>query len=119
MCIRDRIYPDNLGLVRETRKIDVPAGVVDIRFFGVSDMIIPQSAVLEEFEGLRLESNFDSDLISPARLFDQSVGKRLTIRRLNPVTGVSDLVSAELISAAPEANGTMSAVFSTTDGVEG
>ena len=47
------IYPDNLGLVRETRTIDVPAGVVDIRFFGVSDMIIPQSAVLEEFEGLR------------------------------------------------------------------
>jgi len=82
-------------------------------------MIIPQSAVLEEFEGLRLESNFDSDLISPARLLDQSVGKELTIRRLNPVTGVSDLVRAELISAAPEANGTMSAVFSTTDGVEG
>ena len=113
------IYPDNLGLVRETRTIDVPAGVVDIRFFGVSDMIIPQSAVLEEFEGLRLERNFDSDLISPAKLLDQSVGKMLTIRRLNPVTGVSDLVRAELISAAPEANGTMSAVFSTADGVEG
>ena len=92
------IYPDNLGLVRETRTIDVPAGVVDIRFFGVSDMIIPQSAVLEEFEGLRLERNFDSDLISPAKLLDQSVGKMLTIRRLNPVTGVSDLVRAELIS---------------------
>ena len=113
------IYPDNLGLVRETRTIDVPAGVVDIRFFGVSDMIIPQSAVLEEFEGLRLERNFDSDLISPAKLLDQSVGKMLTIRRLNPVTSVSDLVRAELISAAPEANGTMSAVFSTADGVEG
>ena len=56
------IYPDNLGFVRESRTIDMPAGVVDLRFFGVSDMIIPQSAVLESFEGLRLEGNFDSDL---------------------------------------------------------
>ena len=113
------IYPDNLGFVRETRTIDVPAGVVDLRFFDVSDMIIPQSAVLESFEGLRLEGNFDSDLISPAKLINRSVGETVTIRRLNPVTGASKLVSAELVSAAPDASGYTSAVFSTVDGVEG
>ena len=123
------IYPDNLALVRETRRIDVPAGVVDIQFFGVTDMIIPQSAVLEAFEGLRLEGNFDSDVITPAKLLRKSVGETLTIRRLNPVTGESDLVRAELISAAPEVapyghammsgQGGTSAVFSTLDGIEG
>jgi len=113
------IYPDNLGFVRETRRIDMPAGLVDLRFFGVSDMIIPESAVLEDFEGLRLEGNFDSDLITPAKLIERSVGQTLKIRRLNPVTGVSDLVSAELVSAAPNTNETVSAVFSTADGVEG
>ena len=113
------IYPDNLGLVRETRTVDIPAGVVDIRFFGVSDMIIPQSAVLEEFEGLRLEGNFDSDLITPAKLLERSVGKTLTIRQLNPVTGKSNLVRAKLVSAAPDVSAGISAVFSTPDGVEG
>ena len=113
------IYPDNLGFVRETRTIDVPAGVVDLRFFGVSDMIIPQSAVLESFEGLRLEGNFDSDLISPAKLINRSVGEVMTIRRVNPVTGAATLVRAELVSAAPDASGHTSAIFSTADGVEG
>ena len=113
------IYPDNLGFVRETRTIDVPAGVVDLRFFGVSDMIIPQSAVLESFEGLRLEGNFDSDLISPAKLINRSVGERVTIRHANPVTGASKIVRAELVSAAPDKSGNTSAIFSTTEGVEG
>ena len=113
------IYPENLGFVRETRTIDLPAGVVDLRFFGVSDMIIPQSAVLESFEGLRLEGNFDSDLISPAKLINRSVGETFTIRRINPVTGVADLVSAELVSAAPDSRGRISAIFSTLEGVEG
>ena len=113
------IYPDNLGFVRETRTIDVPEGIVDLRFFGVSDMIIPQSAVLESFEGLRLEGNFDSDLISPAKLLERSVGETVTIRRVNPVTGTADLVSAKLVSAAPDSKGQTSAIFSTGDGVEG
>lgn len=113
------IYPDNLGFVRETRTIDLPAGVVDLRFFGVSDMIIPQSAVLENFEGLRLEGSFDSDLISPAKLIERSVGETLTIRRVNPATGVSDLIRAELVSAAPNTGRSVSAVFLTADGVEG
>ena len=113
------VYPDNLGFVRETRVIDLPAGVVDLRFFGVSDMIIPQSAVLESFEGLRLEGNFDSDLISPAKLLERSIGKTMTIRRVNPVTGAGEFVTAELVSAAPDKNGATSAIFSTVDGVEG
>ena len=119
------IYPDDLGFVRETRTIDLPAGVVDLRFFGVSDMIIPQSAVLESFEGLRLEGNFDSDLITPAKLLERSIGETVTIRRVNPVTGEAELVSAELVSAAPSLNvngrssGGVNAVFSTIEGVEG
>jgi hypothetical protein len=115
------IYPDNLGFVRETRTLDLPKGLVDLRFFGVSDMIIPQSAVLESFEGLRLEGNFDSDLITPRNLLERSVGETVTIRRLNPVTGDADLVSAELVSAAPVQIGRrgINAIFKTTDGVEG
>ena len=78
------IYPDDLGFIRETRTVDLPAGLVDIQFFGVSDQIIPETALLESFEGLRLERNFDSDLISPGKLLARSVGQFVTIRRLNP-----------------------------------
>ena len=112
------IYPDDLGFIRETRTVDLPAGLVDIQFFGVSDQIIPETALLESFEGLRLERNFDSDLISPGKLLARSVGQFVTIRRLNPVTGTADLVRAKLISAAPTVNNEVNATFSTPEGVE-
>ena len=112
------IYPDDLGFIRETRTVDLPEGLVDIKFFGVSDQIIPETALLESFEGIRLEGNFDSDLISPEKLIEKSVGQTLTMRRLNPGTGISEFVRAKLISAAPNKNNSMSAIFSTAEGVE-
>jgi len=111
------IYPDDLAFIRETRIIDLPAGLVDIQFFGVSDRIIPQSAVLEEFEGLRIEGNFDSDIINPTKLLERSVGQTLAIRRLNPVTGSTDLVRGKLVSAVADEHD-ITAVFSTADGIE-
>jgi len=43
------IYPDNLAMVTEVRRVTLPKGPATIRFLGVSDQIIPQSAVLQEF----------------------------------------------------------------------
>ncbi len=97
------IYPDNLAMVTEIRKVTLPKGPATIRFLGVSDQIIPQSAILQEFEGLNLERNFDTDVITRGSLMEKAVGEPITIRRVNPATGAVTDVSATLL-AAPQQN---------------
>lgn len=97
------IYPDNLALVTEVRKVSLPKGPATIRFLSVSDQIIPQSAILQEFEGLNLERNFDTDVITRGSLMEKAVGETITIRRVNPVTGAVTDVAATLL-AAPQQN---------------
>ena len=93
------IYPDNLAMVTEVRRVTLPKGPATIRFLGVSDQIIPQSAVLQEFEGLSLERNFDTDVISKGSLMEKAVGEIITIRRVNPATGGVSEVAAKLLAA--------------------
>ena len=93
------IYPDNLAMVTEVRRVSLPKGPATIRFLGVSDQIIPQSAVLQEFEGLNLERNFDTDVISKGSLMEKAVGETITIRRVNPATGDVTDVAAKLLAA--------------------
>ncbi len=112
------IYPNNLAMVTEVRRVDVPKGISEIRFHGVTDMIVTETAVLQSFEGLRLEGNFNSDLISRAALLKSAVGETMTLRRLNPVTGEFDLHDAELVSAANIGQNIQGAVFKTDEGVE-
>lgn len=93
------IYPDDLAMVTEVRKVALPKGPATIRFLGVSDQIIPQSAILQEFEGLNLERNFDTDVITQGSLMEKAVGEAITIRRVNPATGDVREVKAKLLAA--------------------
>lgn len=93
------IYPDNLAMVTEVRKVTLPKGPATIRFLGVSDQIISQSAILQEFEGLNLERNFDTDVIGKGSLMEKAVGETITIRRVNPATGDVSEVKAKLLAA--------------------
>ncbi len=112
------VYPNDLAMVTEMRRIELPAGRSEIRFHDVTDMIIPETAVLQSFEGMRIEGNFNSDLISKGALLQKAVGEVLTIRRLNPVTGDFDVTEAELVSASAPGNNIQGAVFKTDAGVE-
>lgn len=93
------IYPDNLALITEVRKVNVPAGRSVIAFEGVSDLIIPQSMILREFTGLTLERNFDYDLLSKTSLFENAVGEFVTLTRFDAASGAVVDQSAEIISA--------------------
>ena len=93
------IYPDNLALITEVRKVNVPAGKSVIAFEGVSDLIIPQSMILREFTGLTLERNFDYDLLSKTTLFENAVGNIVTLTRFDKVSGAVVAQQAEIISA--------------------
>ena len=112
------VYPENLAMVTELRRVDVPQGISTIEFHGVTDQIVPETAVLQSFEGLRLEGNFNSDLISKASLLRAAIGETVKIRRTHPGTGQLELIDAELISASKLKNQIQGVVFKTDEGVE-
>ena len=93
--------PDGLVLVRETRTVDLPAGVSRLKFENVADRIIPQSAALDDLPKGVKERNFDYNLMSPGALLEKSVGAPVQIVRTNPKTGQETTQNA-IIRAAPD-----------------
>jgi hypothetical protein len=91
---------ENLGsfaLIAETRTVDLPPGVVTIRFEVVAGGIIPQSAIL--FGGDIREKNRDAALLSQKGLLDGFTGQRVTLKRTDPATGKTVEEPATLRSA--------------------
>lgn len=93
------IYPDNLALITEVRRVNIPKGRSVIAFDGVSDLIIPQSLVLREFTGVMLERNFDYDLLGKTSLFENSIGETMRLTRIDPHSGAVKVSQAEIVSA--------------------
>ncbi len=112
------IYPDNLAMVTEIRKVTLPAGRSTLRFFGVSDQMIARTAVLQSFEGVSLESNFDTDLITKGALVNKAIGAPISVARYNPGDGHKTIVSGTLISAAKTSGVVYGAVIETEEGIE-
>jgi len=78
-----------LALITETRVIEVPAGRTRIRFEGVADGIIPQSATLVGLPAGVAERNFDYALLSPGSLIAHSIGQLIHVVRTDRKTGKS------------------------------
>jgi hypothetical protein len=93
--------PDGLVLVRETRTVELPAGLSRLKFENVADRIIPQSAALDGLPKGVKERNFDYNLMSPGTLLEKSVGSPVQIVRTNPKTGQETTQNA-VIRAAPD-----------------
>src|SRR6185312_3019244 len=76
-----------LALITETRTVDLPAGRTRIRFQGVADGIVPESAAIEGLPSGVVERNFDYDLLDPASMLARSIGQTVTLRRVDAKTG--------------------------------
>ena len=76
-----------LALVVETRTVDLPAGRTRVRFEGVADGIIPESAAVTGLPGAIVERNFDYDLLGPGSILQRFVGETVKVVRTNPRTG--------------------------------
>src|ERR1043165_1828729 len=72
------VYNSNLGLVRETRRLNLPAGRIALRFADVTAQIRPETVHLASLlspTALRiLEQNYQYDLLNPGKLLDKFVG---------------------------------------------
>src|SRR6266496_4537741 len=98
------VYNSNLGLVRETRRLTLPAGRIALRFADVTAQIRPETVHLASLTApasLRiLEQNYQYDLLNPGKLLDKFVGKEITLvlRRLQNNTESFEPVQATLLS---------------------
>lgn len=98
------VYNSNIGLVRETRTLSLPAGRVALNFADVAAQIRPETvhlASLTSADALRiLEQNYQYDLLNPGKLLDKYVGREVTLvlRRYENSTEILTPVQATLLS---------------------
>lgn len=93
------IYNDDLALVRDAREVRIDAGAQALAWREVSARMRPETALLHG-EGLRLlEQNLDFDLLTPNKLLEKYVGRRVWVIRAHPTTGAETREEATVLSA--------------------
>jgi len=80
------VYNSNVALVRDVRRLQLPAGTLDLRYMDVAAQVNPATAHIVSLttpKDLRvLEQNYEYALLSPQKLLQKYVGKELTLVRL-------------------------------------
>lgn len=96
------VYNDDLALVKERRKVQLPAGVARLSLREVSARMRPETALLRSLGGgplTLLEQNFDFDLLTPAKLLEKYVGREVTVIRTHPASGEEMRETATVLAA--------------------
>jgi len=100
--IKVTVYNDNLGLVKDIRKIKLPKGQGELRFMDVASHIMPVTVHVKSLNypgDLNiLEQNYEYDLINSKKLLDKYVGKKIKIIDWNRYQDRKEIVEAILLS---------------------
>ncbi len=98
------VYNQNFGLVREVRNIELPVGRVALEFRDVAARIQPETVHIKSLSSPDrfsvFEQNYRFDLLSPQKLLEKYVGKKVKIHRWNESLGKDDDFDAEVLSIA-------------------
>ena len=98
------IYNQDLALVKDRRRLELPVGGLDLAFRDVSARIQPETALLRGLtEGAKLqviEQNFDFDLLTPGKLLEKYVGRPVGVIKVHPTTGEETEEEATVLAAA-------------------
>jgi hypothetical protein len=96
------IYNSNIGLVKDTRLIDLKPGVHELKFMDVAGKIDPTTVHIKSIingSSLNvLEQNYEYDLLSPQKLLEKFVGQKVQLATINPETKKEEIVEATLLS---------------------
>lgn len=106
-------WPQGFAFITETRTVTLPAGASVLRFEGVAEGLLPETAVVSGLPDGVIEKNRDARLLSPAGLVDAYLKRSVTLRRTNIATG-KVVEQDAVIQAGP--NGGV--VLQTASGVE-
>ena len=95
-------YNNNLGLIKDTRKLDLPYGEGELRFMDVASHIMPVTVHVKSLNNAQdftvLEQNYEYDLINANKLLDKYVGKKIKIIDWNEFQDRKDTMEAILLS---------------------
>ncbi|MDH7638388.1 DUF4139 domain-containing protein [Sphingomonas oryzagri] len=92
------IYSNDLALVQDVRRLDLPSGRTRQAFADVSAAIRPETVGLAAPDATVIEQNFDYDLLSPSSLMQKAVGETITLVRTNPGTGAETRERAKVLA---------------------
>ena len=92
------IYNNNLGFVKDTRKVNLNIGNSTIAFEGVSEKIKAETAMLNGTGISVSEQNYDYAVLSPLSILENSIGQKVRIATTNPQTGEDILTPATIMA---------------------
>jgi hypothetical protein len=99
------VYNSGFGLVREVRDVDLGTGRAALEFRDVAAQIEPQTVAIKPLGGARvnvLEQNYRYDLLTPQKLLEKYVGRRVRLYRYSEKLGKEDAFDADVLSVAGE-----------------
>ena len=96
------VYNDDLALVKERRRVDLPAGLTRLSLREVAAQMRPETALLRAVSGQPLslvEQNLDFDLLTPQKLLEKYVGREVTVIRSHPTNDSERRETATVLAA--------------------
>ncbi len=92
------VYNNGLGLVKDSRSVDLKKGKNILSFQGVSAQIQPETALFEG-SGLKVrEQNFNFDLLSRESLLRKFLGKDIQVIETHYISGKKTIENAKVLS---------------------
>ncbi len=97
------IYNGDLALIKDRRRIELPAGESLLALREVSGGMLAETALLRELDGKGglqvVEQSFDYDLLTPQKLLEKYVGRTVQVVRVHPQSGAETLEPATVLAA--------------------
>ncbi|WP_135081104.1 DUF4139 domain-containing protein [Terasakiella sp. SH-1] len=93
------LYQNGLGFVQDRRQVRLGTGSQTLAFAKISPQLLPDSLLIFGTGFNVMERRFAFDLLTPQALLEKSVGKTVSFRRFNSVTGKDDIIRAKILSA--------------------
>jgi len=97
------VYNEDLALVKDLRLVQLEKGENLLALREVSARMRPETALLRSLtqpEGFAVvEQNFDFDLLTPQKLLEKYVGRRVQVVRSHPQTGEETVEDAVVLAA--------------------
>ncbi|MDR4508041.1 MAG: hypothetical protein MRJ65_07355 [Candidatus Brocadiaceae bacterium] len=102
IAVEVTVYNDNIGLIKDIRKIDLPVDEGELQFMDVASHIMPETVHVRSINnpgGLTVyEQNYEYDLMSAEKLLDKYVGKKVKIMVTNEYHDRKEVIDATLLS---------------------
>ena len=96
------VYNSNIGLIKDTRKVELPVGKGELWFMDVASGIMPVTVHAKSLNYPEkfsvLEQNYEYDLMNEQKLLDKYVGKKIKIIDRNEYQDRKEEVEATLLS---------------------